>query len=364
MIERKLLVGCVVGVVVACGIIALAKFTPAQASAPAAAAQPVRPALPAPAPVDSGLGAPPAPASPEPPAPARGATADHGWPDRRPVGAIFMSDRGKVTPDNPSGWYESVRPDPERFISTCLRLSRQLDVQAVLFWDVEGSRYEMPVTYVGDPRVLPPERSLDALRRWSQRFRDIGVKVGGTIRPQVLIVTKKGAQQYRTSDYYAALAEKVSWARDTLGWTVFYVDTNTTAEDPPKRTVMPAEVFARLAEDFPDCLFVPEFSGEGYADVPRVCPMWFDGHIPGLAARGHPWGVLKPTNKPLTAEYRAQYVAALKAGCITLVTVTWDNPDNGWIMDAEHAARPPRAAAPPESRGARPAAAPGDRFGK
>jgi len=54
----------------------------------------------------------------------------------------------------------------------------------------------------------------------------------------------------------------------------------------------------------------------------------------------------------------------LKAGCITLVTVTWDNPDNGWIMDAEHAARPPRAAAPPESRGETRSAAPGDRFGR
>jgi hypothetical protein len=105
---------------------------------------------------------------------------------------------------------------------------------------------------------------------------------------------------------------------------------------------MPAEVFARLVDDFPDCLFMPEFSGEGYADVPRVCPMWFQGHLAGLEARGHPWGVLKPTNEAPTPAVKAQYQAALKAGCMTLVTLTWDNPDNRWLMEAEHGARPPR----------------------
>ena len=151
--------------------------------------------------------------------PAGSDSTDHGWPDRRPLGVIMFSDRAKVTDANPDGWIDAARPDPERLIDTCVRRAAELDAQAAIFWDVEGSRYDVPVTYVGDPRVVAPGRSIDQLRRWSRRFTDRGVKVGGTIRPQVLIVTKDGPRQYRSPDYYGSLAAKISWARETLGWT-------------------------------------------------------------------------------------------------------------------------------------------------
>ena len=299
-----------------------------------AAAQPPRPA-PSPAadppPPASAAGAAPEATAPETEAPA--ATADNGWPDRRPISVVMQSGHWLCKPNNPRGWNGAWATNPEAAHADSVKRSVKLGAQAILYWDPEGQEHDHPISYLGTPWALPPERSYERMRRWSAACRDAGLLCGGTVRPQVFDPGPP-AKQTRTLDYFGTLAGKVGFARAAFGWRIFYVDTNAAADYPEKNPdrFIKADVFRRLTEAFPDCLFLPEFSGTGYENLPRVAPMSDRGdyaHRPR-----HPFVTLNPDNRPAPEQDRAEWARLIKAGGIPLVCATWDSPENAWVMEA------------------------------
>ena len=68
--------------------------------------------------------------------------------------------------------------------------------------------------------------------------------------------------------------------------------------------------------------------------LPRVAPLRFHGN-PSRQA----FEVLKPTNNVPTEAEIAEYVRAMRAGAVTLVSATWDSPENVWAIRAYREAR-------------------------
>lgn len=236
------------------------------------------------------------------------------WPDRRPIGRIFIGDR-PPTPRNPSGYQgtdvDVTTPEGrERFRRDILAAAdrlvaafREMDAQGVIVWDIEGQEFRGCV-YVGDPRKLP------AMARWMdevaddffRRFKDAGLRTGVCLRPMSLFripedhlrkhgrdpaqhwgymlyreaglpITKPEmawwaeAQKDAERDPIAELSDRVKYAQRRWGATLFYIDTNSFAQNDggrEKHTLLTAEQMQRLARLHPDCLFIPEHETPDY----------------------------------------------------------------------------------------------------
>jgi hypothetical protein len=298
------------------------------------------------------------------------APTDGGWPDRRPIDVVMLCDLSYRSRENPRGWnpvfhgnLDAAAPDyqrrfratVERFVDGCVRRATWHGAQAALFWDVEGQEFpHTQCTYIGDPRVLPPEMDWrdpaeleSAIRegrpassvpttalRLFRKFTAAGMLVGGTIRPQVCVDSPYGPRQVQGGEPLEILTDKVNYARRELGWRVFYVDSSLSVyafagakDDGRELHYLPAELFATLAGTFPDCLFVPEFAGQETARVPRVAPLRYQGE-PSRQA----FEVLKPHNQRPKPEDEAEYVRAMRAGAVPLLAATWDSPENAWVF--------------------------------
>jgi hypothetical protein len=295
---------------------------------------------------------------------------DRGWPDRRPIDVVMFCDLSYRTKANPRGWnpafhgeLDASAPDYnrrfrfaiERFVDGCVQRAKWHKAQAGLFWDVEGQEYpHTQCSYIGDPRILPPEMDwrdpteLEAAKRAGRlaasvpttalrlfrKFTAAGMLLGGTVRPSICAMTPYGPRQFQGGEPLEILTDKVNYARRELGWRVFYVDSSVSVYafsgakiDGVELHHLPADLFRTLAETFPDCLFIPEFAGAGYADVPRLAPLRYGGQ-PSV----QPFEVLKPVNRRPKAEEEADYVRAMRAGAIPLLAATWDSPENAWVL--------------------------------
>jgi len=138
-----------------------------------------------------------------------------------------------------------------------------------LTWDIEGQEYPHAISYLGDPRSLPPEMESVA-DEYFKVFADAGLRTGVTIRPQVPVRTAYGSnvQQIGAADPAMALDAKLSYAKKRWGCTLFYVDSNGDPNVP-----FPAEIFIRLSERHPDILLIPEHENAQYytASAPYRC---------------------------------------------------------------------------------------------
>ena len=77
---------------------------------------------------------------------------------------------------------------------------------------------------------------------------------------------------------------------------------------------------------------MPEFSGTGYENLPRVAPMSYRGDYAHRPRQ--PFVTLNPDNRPAPEQDRAEWARLIKAGGIPLVCATWDSPENAWVMEA------------------------------
>ncbi len=199
------------------------------------------------------------------------------WADRRPIGQLVLASAhaAKGASTNPRGWFDDPKLDigsdfgkanfhhrlgeyADRAIDVC----RRVGCQGVIVWDVEGQEFEHPTSYAGDPtqlEKLAPEMHLEA-DRFFKSFRDAGLRVGVTVRPQNLITTKKPPVQERSADPAGALIEKIAYARRRWNCTLFYVDSNVDARGAP----MDAAVFEKVARAHPDVLLIPELENGAY----------------------------------------------------------------------------------------------------
>jgi hypothetical protein len=190
------------------------------------------------------------------------------WPDRRPIGVLFLASTYHSSPTNPRGWFNDRSLDfvgpggKERFrkalldyADTSITNLLQLGAQGVIVWDLEGEQFPHKTSFIGDPRALDqlaPEMAPVA-DEFFKRFRDAGLKVGVTIRPQNLVFDDGVPRQTTALDIEEVLLEKIEYARSHWGATIFYIDSNDGVWRPDE-----AWQFRRLAEECPDVLLIPE----------------------------------------------------------------------------------------------------------
>lgn len=217
------------------------------------------------------------------------------WPDRRPVGLIFLANSGKKWPTNPRGWLNNEKIDtttPEgraEFKNQMMELAdrtigelKRVGAQGVIIWDIEGGEMPHAITYLGDPRVLPehaPEMN-EIADEFMKKFSDAGFKTGLTIRPSKIITrptTGEPAHQ-QVPDAVGDMADKIAYAKNRWGSTIFYMDTNVTwpidtrpLEQDITRGMWQGDAkkisgdeMNRLAQLHPDVLIFPEFPRLSY----------------------------------------------------------------------------------------------------
>ena len=191
------------------------------------------------------------------------------WPNRRPIGVLFLASNYHSSSTNPRGWFNDpgldvTGPDgAQRFRKALLdyadrsiAILKRTGAQGVIVWDLEGEQYPHKTTYIGDPRLLDslaPEMAPVA-DEFFERLRNAGLRVGLTVRPQQLNFDNYGhPRQTEVFDTKRILLEKIDYARARWGATIFYVDSNGGIRRPDE-----AWQLRRLAEQRPDILLIPE----------------------------------------------------------------------------------------------------------
>ena len=217
------------------------------------------------------------------------------WPDRRPIGVIFLANSNQKWPTNPRGYFNDRNVDitteagqaafRERLLkmadNTVARL-KDMDAQGVIIWDIEGGEMPHAITYLGDPRVLPDHApEMDAVAdEFFARFADAGFKTGVTIRPSKIITRPSTGQpaHQQVDDAIADMSDRIAYAKERWGSTIYYMDTNVTwpidtrpiEEDLTRgmwqgnATLIPTDRMVELAKQHPDTLIFPEFPRFGY----------------------------------------------------------------------------------------------------
>lgn len=214
------------------------------------------------------------------------------WPDRRPIGTIFLARTATKWPTNPRGWFNDEKVDitteagkkafRERMLKladTCIREIKAVGGQGMIFWDVEGQEMPHAISYLGDPRIVPqaaPE--MDAVAdEFFKKILDAGLRTGVCIRPSKIISNGKGGWKHtQVQDHVAEMADKIAYAKKRWGCTIFYMDTNVKwpmKDDPSggmwqgNATILPSGDLRELCRRHPDVLIAPEFGRFGYWSV-------------------------------------------------------------------------------------------------
>ena len=199
------------------------------------------------------------------------------WKDRRPIGAIFLAGPQINVATNPRRWTMNsgeidVTNDQGKtaFRAALLKLAdnavqvlKDTGAQGMITWDPEGEEFP-GACYYGDPRLVPtfaPEMEFknggakSAIDEYFEKFRVAGLKVGICIRPQdVAMIDGKPVHQAADDEQAVQiLREKIAYANERWGCTLFYVDSTATAGRP-----FYPEVFKAVAQAHPDVLLIPE----------------------------------------------------------------------------------------------------------
>jgi HEAT repeat protein len=199
------------------------------------------------------------------------------WPDRRPMGTIFLCNSNLHWPKNPRGWLcgkgqgNDVTTEAGlvefgrgllEYADRSVGILKANNAQGVIVWDVEGAEWWHPITYVGNPQLIAqvaPEmdRFSDAFCR---RFTDAGLKLGVTIRPTEVFYDAKHVLTHRdVADPVELMATKIAYAKKRWGATLFYLDSDVFT-GPGIPWVMPAAMLETLHQRFPDVLIIPEWA--------------------------------------------------------------------------------------------------------
>ncbi len=210
------------------------------------------------------------------------------WPDRRPIGRLFIaSAHGKLAdnyPTNPRGWFNDRKVDVTTeegraafrtralaWADNAVKVCQGLDAQGMILWDPEGQEYPHMTSYLGDPRSLPPEMEPLA-DEFCQRFRDAKLRTGICIRPQRPVRLPYGDGVFQLGfaargDRFKNLCDKIDVARKRWGCTLFYLDSNVDWQADPvtipdaagHSTLVDDDLLKDLAAKYSDCLLMPEW---------------------------------------------------------------------------------------------------------
>jgi hypothetical protein len=217
------------------------------------------------------------------------------WTDRRPIGSAYLasSPSGNINqpggfPNNPRRYFNDGNAS-DFDITTATGLAafqvrvlqqatnsvvnmRQLGAQGAITWDIEGEEYPQSTSYVCEPdliaQIAPEMESIisDSTSPYAgmklddayfKTMTDAGFRVGVCARPQHFTLNGDGtAQQVYLADSAVAaeLIQKMKYAHDRWGATLFYVDSTVETDG----AVLDASIFQQVAAALPDSLIVPE----------------------------------------------------------------------------------------------------------
>ncbi len=191
------------------------------------------------------------------------------WPDRRPIGVLFLASHAHSSATNPRGWFndpdldvtgtngfEAFRKALFHYTDQCIENLKRTGAQGVIVRDLEGEQYPHKTTFIGDPRLvnlLAPEMS-PVVDEFFARLRDAGLQVGVTIRPQQIAFGSNGVpHQTMVLDLKMVLLSKIDYARNHWGATIFYLDSNDGFWRPDELWQL-----REVAAERPDILLIPE----------------------------------------------------------------------------------------------------------
>jgi hypothetical protein len=197
------------------------------------------------------------------------------WKDRRPIGAIFLAGAQINAPSNPRRWTfgeidvtndkgkAAFRAALLKLADNSVQILKDIGAQGMITWDPEGEEF-IGACYYGDPRLVPtlaPEMEFkndgakSAIDEYFEKFRAAGLKVGVCIRPQQITMVDGRPVHQDADDEHAAqiLRERIAYAKQRWGCTLFYVDSTVTAY-----TWLNPDVFKAVADAYPDVLLTPE----------------------------------------------------------------------------------------------------------
>jgi hypothetical protein len=269
------------------------------------------------------------------------------WPDRRPIGAIMLATANAHWPLNPRGWFlnssldvthpagkRAFRTELMKWADTSILNLRGMKAQGAITWDIEGEEFAHPATYVGDPRLLDsldPEMEA-CVDEYFKRFRDAGLRVGVTIRPQQFIRSTDGnnATQQPVADPARLLSDKISYAKKRWNATLFYVDSNGDPNFP-----MDFRILRAVAKENPDILLIPEHSGLFYYAFSAPYGELRRGvtSAPTLARQLYPeaFRVVNTSDGPLEQQ-RQRLTMAVQQGDVLMFRAWFADPANRVIQ--------------------------------
>lgn len=226
----------------------------------------------------------------------RAAGAELVWPDRRPMGRIFLSHSNTGWKTNPRAYLTDQNIDVlseagiaefgeklMAYADRCVDILKKNNAQGVIVWDIEGQEMPHPFSYIGDPRVLPqiaPEmhRFADA---FFARFTDADIPVGITIRPTRAYHAPGEYwvwQHRKVSDPVAEMADKIAYAKKRWGVSIVYIDSNVGEQVKGNIPwILPVEMMRDLAARHPDVLMIPEWDAPAYYRYMAPYKDWWDG---------------------------------------------------------------------------------------
>jgi hypothetical protein len=199
------------------------------------------------------------------------------WKDRRPIGAIYLAGPQINVRSNPRRWTinfgeidvsndkgkAAFRAALLKQADNSVQVLKDTGAQGMITWDSEGEEFPGEC-YYGDPRLVPtlaPEMEFKndggktTIDEYFEKFRAAGLKVGVCIRPQQITMVDGRPTHQAAEDEHAfqILRERIAYAKQRWGCTLFYVDSTATING----SINP-DVFKAVADAYPDILLIPE----------------------------------------------------------------------------------------------------------
>ncbi len=271
------------------------------------------------------------------------------WPDRRPIGAIFLGSSGETTVNNPRAWFNDhnlnintpagcadFRQRVLAVADNSISIMKDMNAQGAITWDIEGEQYSH-ANYIGDPRAvdeLAPEMASLA-DEYFARFRGAGLRVGVCIRPQQLHISadKKDATQVAVADPTQILIDKINYAKKRWGASIFYIDSNINSYD---WNPLDVNVIKKVSASFPDVLLVPEHSNlryYAYSAPYRELRQGFAGTTDFTHGTYPKAFTVIYTADGLIDYYHKSLASAVKSGDTLMYRTWWRDPQNDKVKN-------------------------------
>lgn len=287
------------------------------------------------------------------------------WEDRRPIGRLFLSSaHGSLQenyPTNPRGWFNDPQVDVtteagraqfrERLLQwadNAVQILQQMSAQGMILWDPEGQEHPHMISYLGDPRSLPPEME-PVIDEFFRRFTQAGLRTGLCLRPQRPVRPPYSDEVFQMSftdrrDRLANLVEKIETARKRWGCTLFYLDSNVDWYRDPV-TIPGAEGYSAMVDDdllreltarYPDLLIIPEWETlRTFAYAAPYSQLGYNKLVapPDDVLRTYPQAFLvNMVGETEADQYRPELIEAVRRGDILFFSGWWPSPENGKVQ--------------------------------